>query len=64
MYPVEQARAQEEQIRSESGAEVEFHYYEAGHAFHNDENLIGTYDAEKARLAWGRAVDFLTAKVV
>lgn len=63
MYPVEQAREQEQQIRDESDAQVEFHYYDAGHAFHNDENLIGTYDAEKAAVAWGRAVDFLTAKV-
>lgn len=63
MYPPEQAKDQEAQIRSESGAEVQFHYYDAGHAFHNDENLMGTYDAEKATLAWGRTVDFLRAKV-
>jgi carboxymethylenebutenolidase len=59
MYPVEQARAQEEQIRAESGASVEFFYYPAGHAFHNDENHLGTYDEENAKLAWGRAVTFL-----
>ncbi|MDR8020108.1 dienelactone hydrolase family protein [Nesterenkonia aerolata] len=63
MYPVEQAAAQEQQIREESGAPVEFFYYDAGHAFHNDENLIGTYDPELAQLAWGRAVDFLRSKV-
>ena len=62
-YPVDQARAQEEQIRSESGADVEFFYYDAGHAFHNDENLVGTYDAEKAALAWSRAVAFLKAQL-
>lgn len=62
-YPVEQARAQEQQIREESGAEVEYFYYDAGHAFHNDENLIGTYDPDAARLAWDRAVDFLRKKV-
>jgi carboxymethylenebutenolidase len=59
MYPVDDARALEEQIRSESGASVEFFYYPAGHAFHNDENLIGTYDEEQAKLAWSRAVAFL-----
>ncbi|WP_022872645.1 dienelactone hydrolase family protein [Nesterenkonia alba] len=64
MYPVEQARQQEQQIRDESGSEVEFFYYDAGHAFHNDENLIGTYDPEKAKLAWERSVDFLRRKVV
>jgi carboxymethylenebutenolidase len=58
-YPVEQARRQEEQIRRESGADVEFLYYPAGHAFHNDENKLGTYDAESAALAWQRTVDFL-----
>jgi carboxymethylenebutenolidase len=62
-YPVDQARAQEEQIRRESGAEVEFFYYPAGHAFHNDHNHMGTYDPENAKLAWQRAVDFLRAKL-
>jgi carboxymethylenebutenolidase len=62
-FPVADARVQEQQIRQESGAEVAFHYYEAGHAFHNDENLIGTYDAEAAKLAWDRAVAFLSEKV-
>lgn len=63
-YPVEKAREQEEQIRAESGAEVTYYYYDAGHAFHNDENLIGTYDPEKAQLAWDRAVTFLRDTVV
>src|SRR5687768_5833100 len=44
MYPVDQARALETQIREESIGSVEFFYYPAGHAFHNDEDLIGTYD--------------------
>jgi carboxymethylenebutenolidase len=58
-YPVDQARAQEKQIASESGAPVEFFYYDAGHAFHNDENLVGTYSPADAQLAWTRAVEFL-----
>jgi carboxymethylenebutenolidase len=62
-YPVEQAREQERQIRDESGAEVEFFYYPAGHAFHNDEDLLGTYDADSARSAWERTVSFLKAKL-
>jgi carboxymethylenebutenolidase len=37
----------------------EFHLYPAGHAFLNDENLIGTYDPECAAQAWDRAVAFL-----
>ena len=63
MYPPDQARAQEKQIRDESGAQVEFFFYDAGHAFHNDENLMGTYDEEQAKLAWGRAVAFLKASL-
>jgi carboxymethylenebutenolidase len=63
MYPADEARKLEVQIREESGAPVEFFYYDAGHAFHNDENLIGTYDAEKAKLAWDRALAFLKANV-
>src|SRR3954453_17965777 len=35
MYPVDQAQAQEQQIRAEAGGEGEFFYYDAGHAFHN-----------------------------
>ena len=42
---------------------MEYFFYPAGHAFHNDENLLGTYDEEQADLAWGRAVEFLKAKL-
>ncbi|GHD11193.1 dienelactone hydrolase family protein [Zhihengliuella salsuginis] len=63
MYPADAAREQEEQIREESGADVVFHFYEAGHAFHNDENTAGTYSPEHAELAWDRAVSFLRAHV-
>ena len=62
-YPVDQARAQEQQIRAESGADVEFFYYPAAHAFHNDADKLGTYDEEQAQLAWGRAVDFLRSRL-
>lgn len=59
MYPVDAARDQEAQIRAESSGPVEFFYYAAGHAFHNDKDRLGTYDAELAGLAWSRTVDFL-----
>jgi carboxymethylenebutenolidase len=62
-YPVEKARAQEEQIRRESGADVEYYYYDAPHAFHNDENPAGNYRPEQAKLAWSRAVGFLREHV-
>ncbi|MCU1675069.1 MAG: carboxymethylenebutenolidase [Frankiales bacterium] len=63
MYPADQAKALEQQIRDEAGVPVEFFYYEAGHAFHNDENLIGTYSEEDAHTAWTRAVSFLKASL-
>ena len=62
MYSPAQAKAQEEQIRQESGAEVQYFYYDADHAFHNDENPAGNYDPEQAAIAWQRAVDFLRQK--
>ncbi|MDQ3611239.1 MAG: dienelactone hydrolase family protein [Actinomycetota bacterium] len=62
--PVADARAQERQIRAQSGAEAEFFTYDAGHAFHNDTNTLGTYDEQCARLAWGRTVLFLRDTVV
>lgn len=62
-YPADDARAQAEQIRAESGAEVEFFFYPAGHAFHNDQDLLGTYDSAEAALAWDRAVAFLKAQL-
>jgi carboxymethylenebutenolidase len=63
MYPVDQARAQEQQIREESQNSVEFYYYPAGHAFHNDKDKMGTYDKASAELAWNRALEFLRANV-
>src|SRR3954451_1232493 len=61
MYPVDSAKALEKQIADEAGVPVEFFFYPAGHAFHNDENTMGTYDEANAKLAWGRAVEFLRA---
>jgi carboxymethylenebutenolidase len=63
-YPAEEARRQEQQIRDESGAQVEFAYYDAGHAFHNDTNKLGTYSPEDAKVAWQRTVEFLRERVV
>jgi carboxymethylenebutenolidase len=62
-YPVDQARAQEQQIREQSQADVEFFYYPAGHAFHNDKDPIGTYNGDAAKQAWGRTLEFLHAKL-
>ncbi|MCV7644314.1 dienelactone hydrolase family protein [Micrococcus luteus] len=62
-FPVEDARRQEQQIREESGADVTYFYYDAPHAFHNDENPQGNHRPEAAALAWDRAVSFLKEKV-
>lgn len=62
-YPAASARALEQRIREQSGAEVDFRFYPAGHAFHNDEDPLGTYDEESARLAWSRTVEFLRSRL-
>ena len=49
--------------RAEAGVDVEYFYYPAGHAFANDDDHLGTYDAENAALAWQRTVDFLHAQL-
>jgi len=58
-YPVDQAQAQEKQIATEASGPVEFFYYPAGHAFHNDTNKLGTYDEQCAKAAWSRTIAFL-----
>ncbi|WP_313821384.1 dienelactone hydrolase family protein [Citricoccus sp.] len=63
MFSPQDARAQEQQIREESGAEVEYFFYDAPHAFHNDENPQGNYRPADAELAWSRTVRFLKDKV-
>jgi dienelactone hydrolase len=43
---------------------VEFIVYPGtGHAFGNEENALGTYDAEATKTSWERAVTFLRSKL-
>ncbi len=57
--PVEEAQKLEREMR-DAGVRVSFQFYEnAGHAFFNDTNRLGTYDEEAASLAWERTVNFL-----
>ena len=58
--PVDAARAVEQKLE-DAGADVQFHYYEAGHAFANEDDPIGTYHEDHARTAWVRMLEFLRA---
>ncbi len=59
MYPLQNAMALEKQIKAESSASVDFHYYPAGHAFMNPTDRMGTFDQHLADIAWRRTVEFL-----
>jgi carboxymethylenebutenolidase len=50
-----------EKISADTGTKPEIDHYPAGHAFLNDEDLLGTYDAEQAGIAWDRTGAFLRA---
>lgn len=57
--PAGAAEDLEKKISTGTGRKPEILHYPAGHAFMNDENLIGTYDPQQARTAWERTVAFL-----
>ena len=57
--PISQADELAAKIKAGTGQEPQIHRYPAGHAFLNDENLLGTYDRDQAKLAWDRTVAFL-----
>lgn len=59
----EVARQVMDRVGTQTGAPVQVHFYDAGHAFFNDENHLGTYNADLASLAWSRTVDFLRSNV-
>jgi carboxymethylenebutenolidase len=50
-----------ETISASTGQKPEIAHYPAGHAFLNEEDLLGTFDAEQARIAWDRTLAFLHA---
>jgi carboxymethylenebutenolidase len=57
--PIETAADLAARIAAGTGRRPEIERYPAGHAFVNDENLLGTYEAGLAGQAWERAVAFL-----
>ncbi len=57
--PTEEADKLETALE-DAGVETTFHRYDdAGHAFFNDTNRLGTYDHDLAEQSWQRTVDFL-----
>jgi carboxymethylenebutenolidase len=57
--PVESAEQLQSEMR-DAGVRVSFQFYaNAGHAFFNDTNRLGTYDEDAAQLAWERTLSFL-----
>jgi carboxymethylenebutenolidase len=48
-----------EKISADTGSHPEIAHYPAGHAFLNEEDLLGTFDEEQAAIAWDRTVAFL-----
>ncbi len=59
MQSADQVRELAATIERQSGRMPDFRFYPAGHAFFNDENLLGTYDPEQATKAWDTTVTFL-----
>jgi carboxymethylenebutenolidase len=51
----------DEKIAGATRTKPEIDHYPAGHAFLNEEDLLGTFDAEQARIAWDRTLAFLRA---
>jgi carboxymethylenebutenolidase len=61
--PVEDAKKLEADLR-DAGVDVQFEFYEgAGHAFFNDTDRLGTFDAEARDAAWQRTLSFLRSSL-
>jgi carboxymethylenebutenolidase len=56
------AKALEAEMR-QAGIDARFEFYDAGHAFFNDTNRLGTYDPEAAELSWRRTLEFFRANL-
>ncbi len=63
MAPPDAVRELADRIENESGQRPDFRVYPAGHAFFNDENLLGTYAPEQAQKAWDATLEFLRSKL-
>jgi carboxymethylenebutenolidase len=55
----DEAKALESELR-DAGVDVSFEYYDdAGHAFFNETDRLGTFDAAAAAVSWERTIAFL-----
>jgi carboxymethylenebutenolidase len=61
--PIEAADELARRIEAGTGRSPEIVRYDAGHAFVNDDNLLGTYDPRLAAAAWDRTVAFLSEEL-
>jgi carboxymethylenebutenolidase len=61
--PVDAVNQTADAIAAGTGVAPDIKWYPAGHAFMNDENLLGTYDAAQAQIAWDRTITFLGAQL-
>jgi len=60
MQSPDQVRQLAASIEKQTGQRPDFRFYPgAGHAFFNDENLLGTHDPEQATKAWDATLRFL-----
>lgn len=60
MASPDKVRELEQRLRDEAGVDPDLRIHEgAGHAFFNDENLIGTYDPQLAAQTWQTTLQFL-----
>lgn len=57
--PISSADELASKIAAGNGKQPQIERYPAGHAFNNDDNLLGTYDPEQATKAWERTIAFL-----
>lgn len=57
--PIASADELSAKITAGTGKVPEIARYAAGHAFLNDDNLLGTYNPDLAKVAWERTVEFL-----
>ena len=62
-FPPEKVLELESQLKA-MGKDVEFIVYPGtGHAFANEENALGTHDADASKTSWDRAVAFLKSNL-